>query len=387
METLKNTSDTSGPLPDLQRSASGNSATQRLLRFNTESCSDTSSHHYGFPDTPEAESSGQSSSDGQRLSRLGSGAATSATRRTIWSSQSDMGEARQHAAHSVRSAAGNGNPDDLEAAQPATPSGADMPAGLRPIAVRADEATPAVAARVFHNLFRLPQATGQTSLLAESLVPGQAARSDAGSDVASRPLMSRSASHRALTDFERDGAAQNWERLRNLFIAWLLASLLTIIVSWWWFGLGILAGGLGVLGSISGLRHKGTTPDLVQPAKGVQLLGVLSSLVSLAAVGVFIVAQVAIRCPDGMDCARLRVMLAVVTSWFCIELCTSTLCAYQSYRIIQRLQPTFYMRQSEVAIPEAHDLGIGVQFTPTPRARSRPLEFPIDSPVPNLRID
>lgn len=45
----------------------------------------------------------------------------------------------------------------------------------------------------------------------------------------------------------------------------------------WWFPLGILVGGSGALGAVSALRHKNKPgADLVMPAGGVQLLGVLT---------------------------------------------------------------------------------------------------------------
>lgn len=43
----------------------------------------------------------------------------------------------------------------------------------------------------------------------------------------------------------------------------------------WWFPLGVLVGGTGVLGSASALRHKAGV-DLTKPASGVQYLGVLT---------------------------------------------------------------------------------------------------------------
>ena len=65
---------------------------------------------------------------------------------------------------------------------------------------------------------------------------------------------------------EQQTTRDSWERLRNWFVLWLCAALVTLVVSWWWFPLGVAVGALGILGSVSALRHK-TGVELVQPAK------------------------------------------------------------------------------------------------------------------------
>lgn len=185
---------------------------------------------------------------------------------------------------------------------------------------------------------------------------------------------SRPASIRALNELDHQAAQQKWEALRPHLVAWLCASLITILLSWWWFALGCLVGAIGAVGALSALRHKAGV-DLIRPAKGAQFLGVIAGLVSAAATLVVIVALASVRCKYVMtgDCARLRIMLCFLVIWFIIMMALSASAAFRAYYLIQLLSPTFYWRQSEVAVPEEEEGGRVLlrQETFTPRAAAQ----------------
>ena len=44
--------------------------------------------------------------------------------------------------------------------------------------------------------------------------------------------MSRAVSHRSLTETERHAVKDKWSRMREVFVLWLVASAVTLIVSW-----------------------------------------------------------------------------------------------------------------------------------------------------------
>lgn len=260
------------------------------------------------------------------------------------------------------------------------------------------EQLPKPLARVYHSLWRGHTASASSSARGSVVEPlvtsgssnsdlprplrrhvgGEGAPSISGSSLrintsrrGSTAGFSRPTSHRALNELDHQAAQEKWDAIRPLLVAWLCASLITLLLSWWWFALGCLVGVIGAIGAVAALRHR-TGVDLIQPAKGAQFLGVITGLISAAATLVVVATLTSVRCKYMVadDCTRLRFMLCFLISWFTAMTILSSSAAYRSYQIIQLLSPTFYWRQSEVAIPEEEEGGRVLlrQETFTPRA-------------------
>lgn len=74
--------------------------------------------------------------------------------------------------------------------------------------------------------------------------------------------------------------------------------------------------------------------------------------------------------------------LLLVALWFGIMTAICACCAFLAYGLIQVLQPTFYYRQSDVAVPEAENEmspALLRQETFTPRASARMGSFEHES--------
>lgn len=70
----------------------------------------------------------------------------------------------------------------------------------------------------------------------------------------------------------------------------------------------------------------------------------------------------------------MKCRLLLLTAWFGVVTAVSATSAWFAYRLLQTIHPTVYMRQSDVAVPEAEDAlspALLRQETFTPRASAR----------------